>query len=46
MLENQPGRVDKSDDLDLIHLAGKMFSFAASYGRLIALFAMFGILTG
>lgn len=46
MLENQPGWADKNDDLDLIYLAGKMFSFAARYGRLLALFAILGMLAG
>ena len=46
MLENQPGQGNKSDDLDLINLFERVFSFFMKYGRLLAIFSLIGILTG
>ncbi|MEP7163278.1 MAG: hypothetical protein ABI741_01220 [Ferruginibacter sp.] len=46
MLENQPGQGNKSDDLDLINLFERIFSFFGKYGRLIAIFSFAGIIAG
>jgi prefoldin subunit 5 len=46
MLENQTGPENKSDDLDLINLFERAFSFIRNYGRLIAIFSIIGILIG
>lgn len=46
MLENQQGHGNKNDDLDLINLFERSFSFFMNYGRLIGTFTIIGILTG
>ena len=46
MSENQPGQGNKNDDLDLINLFERVFSFLMKYGRLLAIFSIIGILTG
>ncbi len=46
MLENQPGKNDNSDDLDLVNLLLRLFSFVKKYGRLIAAFTISGMLIG
>lgn len=46
MSENQPGPENKSDDLDLLNLFEKTFTFFRDYGRLIALFSIIGMLIG
>ena len=46
MSENQPGRNNSSDDLDLVNLLLRLFSFVKKYGMLIAAFTISGMLTG
>jgi LPS O-antigen subunit length determinant protein (WzzB/FepE family) len=46
MLEKQSGQENKSDDLDLINLFERAFSFFRNYGRLIVIFSIAGILAG
>lgn len=46
MSENQQGAEHKNDDLDLIKLFERIFSFCKNYGRLIVLFSIAGIIAG
>jgi hypothetical protein len=46
MPENQSGQENKSDDLDLINLLENAFSFLRNHGRLLAIFAVTGMLAG
>ncbi len=46
MSENQTGTENKSDDLDLISLFERIFSFFRNYGWLIAIFSIAGMLAG
>ncbi len=46
MSENKPGPENKNDDLDLINLFEKAFTFIRNYGRVIVLFSIIGTLIG
>src|ERR1700712_4814822 len=46
MVENQAGQENKSDDLDLINLLERMFSFFRNYIWVIAFFSIAGMLAG
>ena len=46
MLENQAGQENRSDDLDLINLFERTFSFFRNYSRLIVIFSIAGLLAG
>ena len=44
MVENQPGNESKEDDLDLMNLVRRVFSFFRIYGRRIVIFSITGML--
>lgn len=46
MAENQREQENKGDDLDLISLFERLFSFVRRYGLLIAIFTIIGIMLG
>ena len=46
MEENQAGKEHRSDDLDLITLFEKIFSFSRNYGKMISVFSLIGVTIG
>lgn len=46
MLETKNQGGNKNDDLDLLHLLEKLFSFIKAYGRIIALCSLIGMAVG